>query len=157
MQIPGNNKLILINLIAKPLPFSQMHIYKDLANFFFVVLPGKGKNSLPKFNMLYDFVNNPSNCQSCCQNHCATVLSNRSMDSFQVQVLSNLKCMSSLLGNNHFLWGSLWPRHFMNCVHGECEFACFLISIPMQISERREHFCLLLSLGDNVLLRNGVL
>lgn len=49
VQIPGNNKLILINLIAKPLPFSQMHIYKDLAILvFFCRLAREGKKFVTK-------------------------------------------------------------------------------------------------------------
>lgn len=49
----------------------------------------------------------------------------RSTDWFQAQVLSNLKCMSSLLGNNHSLRECYCSHRAMNCVRGECTFPCF--------------------------------
>lgn len=76
----------------------------------------------------------------------AVAFTNRSMDLFQAQVSSNLKCMSSLLWNNHSLWGSYCPHHSMNYAHGEYAFTCFPIC---QFPRRLEECCLLLSLTSS--------
>lgn len=115
VQRPGNNKLIVIKLIARLCHSARCTSIKIQPVFSCNLAREGKKNRLLEFSMLYDFENNPSSCQSCCQNYCATVLSNRSMDSFQAQVLSDLKCMSSLLWNNNSLWSSLCPHHSMNC------------------------------------------
>lgn len=76
----------------------------------------------------------------------AAAFTNRSVDLFQVQVSSNLKCMSSLLWNNHSLWGSYCPHHSMNYAHGEYAFTCFpTCKFPRTL----EYCCLLLSLTSS--------
>lgn len=76
----------------------------------------------------------------------AVAFTNRSMDLFQAQVSSNLKCMSSLLWNNHSLWGSYCPHHSMNYARGEYAFTCFpTCKFPRAL----EYCCLLLSLTSS--------
>lgn len=73
----------------------------------------------------------------------AAALTNRSMDLFQAQVSSNLKCMSSLLWNNHSLWGSYCLHHPMNHAHCEYGFTCFA---TCKFPRRLEYCSLLLPL-----------
>lgn len=99
------------------------------------------KSCITRINVLYDFVNVPSSCQSL-SSTAAVALTNRSMDLFQAQVLSNLKCTSSSLWNNHSLWGSYCPHYSTNYAR-EYTFTCF----PMcRFPRRPEYCCLLLSL-----------
>lgn len=72
----------------------------------------------------------------------AVALTNRSVDLLQAQVLSNLKCMSSLLWNNHSLWGFYCPHNSMNYACGECAFTC---SSTCKFLGRLGYCCLLLS------------
>lgn len=76
----------------------------------------------------------------------AVAFTNRSMDLFQAQVSSNLKCMSSLLWNNHSLWGSYCPHHSMNYAHGEYAFTCFP---TCRFPRTLQYCCLLLSLTSS--------
>lgn len=110
--------------------------------FFLVISPIRKKICITRINVLFDFVNAPSNCQSSCQYYSSSI-NQRSMDLFQAQVSSNLKCMSSLLWNSHSLWGSYCPHHFMNCAHGEYAFTCLS---TCKFPGRLEYCCLLLYL-----------
>jgi hypothetical protein len=92
-----------------------------IANFFLVIMPIRKKDTLPELACCMTLWM-PLQAVSLLASTTAVALTNRSMDLFQAQVSSNLKCMSSLLWNNHSLGGSYCPHHSMNCAHGE--YAC---------------------------------
>lgn len=106
--------------------------------FFLVIMPSRKKRRITRINVLYDFVNAPSSCQSSCQYYSSGV-NQQEYGLISSQVSSNLKCMSSLLWNNHSLWGSYCPHHSMNSAHGEYAFTCF----PTCKFPRRLEYCCL--------------
>lgn len=105
----------------------------------------KKKDALPKWTCCMTLWM-PLQAASLLASTPAVAFTNRSMDLFQAQVSSNLKCMSSLLWNNHSLWGSYCPHHSMNYAHGEDAFTCFP---TCKFLRRLEYCCLLLSLTSS--------
>lgn len=121
-----------------------MQNQEDMANFFLVLMPIRKKkgDTLPELTCCMTLWMSLQ-AASLLASTAAVALTNRSMDQFQAQVSSNLECMSSLLWNNHFLWGSYCPQHFMNYAHGEYAFTCFpTCKFPRTL----KYCCLLLSL-----------
>lgn len=124
-------------------PCNQMQNQEDMANFFLYSCQSEKKgDTLPELTCCMTLWMSLQ-AASLLASTAAVALTNRSMDQFQAQVSSNLECMSSLLWNNHFLWGSYCPQHFMNYAHGEYAFTCFpTCKFPRTL----KYCCLLLSL-----------
>lgn len=108
----------------------------------------KKKDALPKLTCCMTLWM-PLQAGSLLASATAVAFTNRSMDLFQAQVSSNLKCMSSLLWNNHSLWGSYCPHHSMNYARGEYALTCF----PTCKFPRRLEYCCFPALFNKFLLR----
>ena len=111
-------------------------------HFFLVIMLIRKKNALPELTCCVTLWMSLQ-AVSLLASTTVIALTNRSMDLFQAQVSSNLKCMSSLLWDNYSLWGSYCPRHSMNYARGEYAFTCFP---KCKFPGRLEYCCLLLSL-----------